>query len=87
MKTTEITTACKFKHALELLDEMEEIRQKVNERPAEYPADYSVRLCEAIIANYFGYESRSDWTDKLKKDPDSAYYKRYNGIDGAVFHL
>lgn len=80
-------TACKFKHALEILDELEEVRQKATENPAEYSTDCAVRLCSAIVADYFGYESRSDWTDKLRTDTDSHYYKRLNGVDGAAFHL
>lgn len=83
----EFPEVCKFKHALDVLDELEEIRQKATEKPAVYSADYVARLCSAVVAEYFGYNNRNDWTEKLKKDPDSNYYKRYHGVDGAQFHL
>lgn len=83
---SEFPEVSRFKHPLDVLDELEEIRQKASERPADYPVDYTVRLCSSIVAEYFGYEDRSKWTDRLKSDPDSNYYKRYHGVDGAVFH-
>lgn len=61
---------------LQLLDQIEEIRQKANDNPAKYPVDYTVRLVSAIIAEYLGYESRVAWTSELKKNTESNYYKR-----------
>ena len=61
---------------LELLDQIEEIRQKAAENPDKYPADYAVRLVSAIVAEYAGYQSRNDWTGELKKNPESRYAVR-----------
>ena len=58
---------------LTLLDQIEEIRQKAAEHPEQYPVDYTIRLISAIVAEYAGYENRSDWTDELKKHPESNY--------------
>ena len=59
-----------------LLDQMEEIRQKAAEHPEQYPVDYTIRLISAIVAQAYGYQSRTDWTDELKKLPESRYYTR-----------
>ena len=61
---------------LALLDQIEEIRQKAAENPQDYPVDYTVRLISAIIAEYVGYNNRNNWTDELKKHPDSKYSMR-----------
>ena len=71
---------------LDILDSMEEIRQKAAERPEKYPVDYTIRLLSAIVAEAYGYQSRTDWTDELKKLPESRYYQRYNG-DAGQFHI
>lgn len=69
---------------LTLLDQIEEVRQKAAEKPEQYPTDYTVRLISAIVAQYVGYNSRSDWTDELKKHPDSKYVGR---LSENRFHL
>lgn len=61
---------------LELLDRMEEIRQKAAENPANYPVDYTVRILTAMFAEYAGYERRTDWTETLKTEPDSIFSQR-----------
>lgn len=61
---------------LQLLDQIEEIRQKAGEKPSHYPVDYTIRLISATVAEYLGYENRIDWTSELKKDTESNYYKR-----------
>lgn len=61
---------------LELLDRIEEIRQKSIEEPEKYPIDYTIRVIAAIVADYTGYESRCDWTRELKKHPESMYATR-----------
>lgn len=61
---------------LELLDQIEEIRQKAAENPDKYPVDYAVRLVSAIVAEYVGYQSRNDWTGELKKHLESRYAER-----------
>ena len=71
---------------LDILDNMEEIRQKAAEQPEHYPVDYTIRLLTAIVAEAYGYQSRTDWTDALKKLPESRYYQRYNG-DVGQFHI
>lgn len=69
---------------LDILDNMEEIRQKAAENPEKYSTDYTIRFLEAIVAGAFGYEDRTEWTDRLKKLPESRYYQRYNGDN---FHV
>lgn len=69
---------------LSLLDQIEEVRQKAAEKPVNYPVDYTVRLISAIVAEYAGYNNRNDWTDELKKYPDSKYATR---LSENRFHL
>lgn len=71
---------------LDILDNMEEIRQKAAEQPEHYTVDYTIRLLSAIVAETYGYQSRADWTDELKKLPESRYYQRYHG-DAGQFHI
>ena len=61
---------------LDILDNMEEIRQKAAEHPEQYPVDYTIRLLSAIVAQAYGYQNRTDWTDALKKLPESRYATR-----------
>ena len=61
---------------LDILDNMEEIRQKATEHPEQYPVDYTIRLLSAIVAQAYGYQNRTDWTDELKKLPESRYATR-----------
>lgn len=61
---------------LALLDQIEEVRQKAAESPQNYPIDYTIRLISAIVAEYAGYSNRNDWTDELKKHPESSYSMR-----------
>lgn len=69
---------------LDILDSMEEIRQKANEHPENYPVDYTIRLLSAIVAQAYGYQNRTAWTDQLKAIPESRYSQRLN--DG-TFHI
>ena len=69
---------------LALLDQIEEVRQKAAENPQKYPVDYTIRLISAIVAEYAGYSSRNDWTDELKKYPESNYATR---LSENRFHL
>lgn len=69
---------------LDILDSMEEIRQKAAEHPEHYPVDYTIRLLTAIVAQAYGYQSRTAWTDRLKETPESRYYQRLH--DG-TFHI
>ena len=61
---------------LDILDSMEEIRQKAAENPEKYPVDHTIRLCSAIVAQAYGYQERTDWTGELKKIPESRYATR-----------
>lgn len=69
---------------LALLDQIEEIRQKAAENPQNYPVDNTIRLISAKVAKYLGYDSRSDWTNELKKHSDSKYAAR---LSEDRFHL
>ena len=69
---------------LKLLDDIEEVRQKAIDNPKNYPTDYAVRLITAIVSDYVGYNSRNDWTDELKKYPESRYATR---LSENRFHL
>jgi len=57
-----------------VLTEMREYCRK-HQDPIRAPADWCMRVLEAIIANASGYKGRSSWTDALKSDPDSRYAK------------
>lgn len=61
---------------LDMLDYIEEIRQKAAEKPEQYPIDYTIRLISAYVSSCAGYKNRTDWTDELKKYPESKYYTR-----------
>lgn len=69
---------------LDILDNMEEIRQKAAERPADYPVDYTIRLLTSIVAQAYGYQSRNAWTDELKEHPESRYARR---LSENAFHV
>jgi hypothetical protein len=59
------------------LDEIEEVRQQSHEKPID---DYDLRVLAANVARLFDnieMHNRANWTDKLKEDTDSKYYKRY----------
>lgn len=43
---------------LALLDQIEEIRQRVAEHPENFPVDYVIRLCCSIVAN--AYRCKAD---------------------------
>lgn len=62
---------------LHVLDEMDKVRR--NHYFDKYPTpDNLCRILEAIVARAGGYTSRADWTDDLKKLPDSAYNRDYS---------
>lgn len=61
---------------LELLDRMEEIRQRAAEDPTNYPVDWTARVLTAMFAEYAGYERRADWTEALKAEPGSIFSQR-----------
>lgn len=57
---------------LAVLQEMERIRKKAEKQPKSYPPDYTIRLCEAIVAKASGYKSRNEWTLEVYKGTASA---------------
>lgn len=69
---------------ISMLDDIEDVRQKANERPENYSVDYVIRLISAIIAEYAGYECRCDWTDELRNNPETKYATR---IKNGEFHI
>jgi len=69
---------------LTLLDRIEEIRQKAAENPQNYPVDYAIRLISALVAEHVGYTDRNEWTDALKKHPESKYAAR---LSENKFHI
>ncbi len=60
--------------ALHMLDQMDVIRRKhFGSLPP--PCDYYMRSMEAVIARAAGYENRNEWTDALKADEQSRYFR------------
>ena len=62
---------------LKALDEVEEIRQKINSGTID---EYDIRVASANIAALHPDESfhdRATWTDMLKQDETTNYHKRY----------
>ena len=60
--------------ALHLLDQMDVIRRK-HSGSLPPPCDYYMRSMEAVIARAADYESRNEWTDALKVDEQSRYFR------------
>lgn len=57
---------------LALLDKLEEFRRS-HQNETQHPSDWCMRVMESIVAEAAGYQSRNDWTDALKADPESKY--------------
>lgn len=69
---------------LKALDEVEEIRQQINEGHID---EYNVRVAAANIAALHPnkeFHDRATWTDLLKQDESTNYHKRYYSN---TFHL
>ncbi len=80
------------KDKVKVLALMEAYRLKIEYSPDSNNADYAIRVCQAIIANLFGYKSRADWTDDIKAaglidyeyhDGDE-HYERYKALTEIV---
>lgn len=69
---------------LDILDSMEEVRQLAAEHPKNFPPDLVIRLCCSIVANAYGYKGRKDWTQALRKHPESRYATR---LRENIFHI
>lgn len=76
MENTPIITK---ESALQILDKIDAYRRKyVNQRAI--PFDYDMRVVAAFVAEAAGFDGRTEWTDALKKNPDSQYAKDYTDI-------
>lgn len=53
---------------LELLRTIEKIREKAEQKPMQYPTDYTIRLIQAVIAERMGFLCRNDWIQLLQKE-------------------
>lgn len=60
------------KEILELLDRLDKFRRRHQDNQ-QHPADWCMRMMEAMIAQAGGYQSRNDWTEALKADDTTAY--------------
>lgn len=69
---------------LDILDSMEEVRQLTAEHPENFPVDYVIRLCCSIVADAYGYKNRNEWTQDLKRHPESRYATR---LKENTFHI
>lgn len=68
-----------------LLENLEERKKRAKDRPLAYPASFVVRCICADVACIAGFESRTEWTELLKKDKDSKYAGRYEGRTGTFY--
>lgn len=69
---------------LKILDEIEDVRQRAAEHPENYPVDFVIRVCAAIVAKENGIKDRTEWTGKLRENPGSKYCKK---IHAGNFHI
>lgn len=60
-------------NVLKLLDEMDKFRRD-HQNSKEAPADWCMRVLEAIVAKHAGYGSRNEWTEKLMGDENTMYH-------------
>lgn len=69
--------------ALQILDRIDAYRRKhINERAIPY--DHDMRVAAAFVAQAAGIESRTEWVDMLKADPETRYAKDM-AEQGALF--
>lgn len=59
---------------LELLDKLDEFRRR-HQNDKQHPSDWCMRVMEAIVAEAFGFEGRNSWTEALRTDENSMYYR------------
>ena len=59
---------------LELLDKLDAFRRK-HHNDTVHLSDWCMRSMEAIVAEEFGFGDRSSWTEALKADKNSRYYR------------
>ena len=51
---------------LKLLKQVEEIRQKAEKNPVNYPIDYTIRLIQATIATRIQAKDRMEWIKEIR---------------------
>ena len=51
---------------LKLLKQVEEIRQKAEKNPVNYPIDYTIRLIQATIAERIQSKDRMEWIKEIR---------------------
>ena len=51
---------------LKLLKEIEEIREKAEKTPVNYPTDYTIRLIETTIATRIQAKDRMEWIKEIR---------------------
>lgn len=61
---------------LAVLDEMDAFRRKHYYDNPSTP-DFYMRVLEAMLARAAGYNSRTDWTDELKRNRNTRYTRDY----------
>lgn len=65
---------------LALLDELDKFRRE-HQNDRLNPSDWCMRCMEAIVARAGGFESRNDWTERLKSDAGTQYSRGLNKKD------
>lgn len=81
---SEIRTYLQVDGGIGWTEEMEQIKEKALANPANYPLDYTIRIYQAIVAEFGGFAGRTDWTSKLKANPSSKYATR---MREGTFHI
>ena len=77
------------KHKVELLALLESYRLLVDSKKENNP-DHAIRVCQAIIAGAFGYESRTDWTRAIQAAGlidyrhDVDWYEQYKTLTESI---
>ena len=51
---------------LKLLKQVEEIRQKAEKNPVNYPTDYTIRLIQETIATRIQAKDRMEWIKEIR---------------------
>ena len=51
---------------LKLLKEIEELRERAEKNPVNYPTDYTIRLIEATIATRIQAKDRMEWIREIR---------------------
>lgn len=60
------------RQGLDILDELDKFRRE-HQDTRKHPADWCMRVMEAIIARAYGFSNRMEWVDALKERKESRY--------------